>query len=275
MSKVFLRHAVQPIAIVFLMVSALVAQSRDERRVNVGMRAHIDQLVLPGTRLVAKPADDPKAPIVLRVLQTWPHGTEFRYDLEWVPFVAGKHDLREFLVRADGSSTEDLPKIEVFAESVISPLRIEPNDLAPVTPPSVGGYHTLITVAIVVWVVGLGLILFVGRRRARAAATASAPLTLADRLRPMVEDAMYGRLGPDRRADLERLLLAHWRERLDLGGERTAQAVAKLRAHPEAGALLRQLEDWLHRPEPLQQVDLQALLAPYREVGGSGPGKPA
>jgi hypothetical protein len=94
----------------------------------------------------------------------------------------------------------------------------------------------------------------------------AAPLTLADRLRPLVEDARTGELSTERRAELERLLLAHWRERRDLAGVDAADAVIRLRRDEEAGPLLRQLEEWLHRPggSGAHEVDVAALLEPYR-----------
>jgi Ca-activated chloride channel family protein len=39
-----------------------------------------------------------------------------------------------------------------------------------------------------------------------------------------------------------------------------------MRKHPEAGPLLGQLEAWLHRPGPPEQVSVGALLAPYRDL---------
>ena len=64
---------------------------------------------------------------------------------------------------------------------------------------------------------------------------------------------------------LERLLLAFWRRRCDLAGLEPAAALARLRAHPEAGALLRGTDAWLHQPPGrAETVDVEALLAPYR-----------
>jgi len=37
----------------------------------------------------------------------------------------------------------------------------------------------------------------------------------------------------------------------------------KIRLHPEAGDLLRSLEDWLHRPPGAAKVDVNAILEPY------------
>ncbi len=42
-----------------------------------------------------------------------------------------------------------------------------------------------------------------------------------------------------------------------------------IRDHEQAGQLLRQLEAWLHMPEPPAEVDVQALLAPYRDVAAN------
>ena len=90
-----------------------------------------------------------------------------------------------------------------------------------------------------------------------------------DRLRPLVRDALKGELSNDQRAMLERLLLAHWRERLSLTEMDPLHALRALREHDEAGQLLRKLEDWLHRPDPPQDVDVEALLKPYADVESS------
>jgi hypothetical protein len=90
----------------------------------------------------------------------------------------------------------------------------------------------------------------------------------------MVEAAIAGRLTLTEQAELERLLLAYWRRRLNLENSKPAEAIAKLRGHAEAGQVLRQLEAWLHRPPgPSDAVDVAGLLMPYRslaaEVSGS------
>jgi hypothetical protein len=88
-------------------------------------------------------------------------------------------------------------------------------------------------------------------------------LTLTERLRPLVTQASAGQLTATEKAQLERLLLIHWRERLGLESIDLADAVPRLREHREAGALLRALEDWLHRPPGGAKVDVEAVLAPY------------
>ena len=55
----------------------------------VGMPGRLDGVVLPGPELEAKPLTDKRAPVVLRVAAVYPHGTAFRYDLEYTGLEPG------------------------------------------------------------------------------------------------------------------------------------------------------------------------------------------
>lgn len=253
----------------FVLVLCLLAQDpQPGRQATVGMRSRIDELVLPGTELIAAPAVA-KAPVVLRVLAVRAHGDAFRYDLEWSGLEAGTHDLAKFLVRKDGSALAGLPAIPVVVKSVLPKQVKEPGELTAVEPPRLGGYSTLQWWVGGAWVVGLLAILLFGRKWRRKAAVLGAQPTLADRLRPIVEAVAAGRADEAAKAELERLLLAFWRHRLGLQDEKAGAAIAAIKQHAEAGALMRQLEVWLHMPNPPQAVDLQALLAPYRSVSAA------
>jgi hypothetical protein len=61
-------------------------------------------------------------------------------------------------------------------------------------------------------------------------------------------------------------LVAFWRKRLDLDSLPTNQAIQQIKQHPQAGPLLRQLEEWLHSPTPPPDLDLPRLLEPYRQI---------
>ncbi|MEM7202902.1 MAG: hypothetical protein AAF628_21770 [Planctomycetota bacterium] len=241
-------------------------------QLTVGMRGRIDELALPGAKLRPRPVEDPlTAKVIVRILNVYAHGSGFRYNLEVTPFVPGTLDLRAHLERADGTAAEGLPALPIEVEAVLPASRLQPGELVPEPSLGVGGYQLRMILLGVAWVVGLLLILFVGRRRRRGAAAdeAAPPPTLADRLRPLVERARDGQLAPGEQAELERLLLAHWRRRLGLTEQSAGKAVAELRRHEEAGALLRQLEAWLHQPAAAgrrRDVDLGALLAPYRHL---------
>jgi hypothetical protein len=254
--------------VLIVLLAATPARAEDEREVTVGMAGRIDQIVLPGPELEAKPNEDRKLPIVLRVAATYPHGTAFRYDLVYYGLEPGAFDLKDYLRRKDASSTADLPALPVTIRALLPPGQILPSPLEVKAAPALGGYRTALLVGGILWCGGLAAILFVGRRKKQQQrAAAKRPLTLADRLRPLVEQAMAGTLTPVHRAELERTLLAFWRERLALADVKPAEAFAQLRQHAEAGPLLRCLEEWLHRPEPATAVDVHELLAPYRSSG--------
>ena len=243
----------------------VVAVADDERRPTVGKPARIDQIVLPGSELVVKRVEDSRAPIVLRIVQSYPHGTAFRYDLVYYGLEPGEYDLREYLERRDGSTTGDLSPMKVEIRAMLPPGQVEPSLLESRKAPRLGGYRLVLIAGAIVWVAGLLAILFGRRRRGHSAnANREQPLTLADRLRPLVLDAMAGTLDRTRQAELERILLDYWRERLNLTDANAADAIARLRQHEEAGRLLRQLEMWLHQPGKASEVDVAALLQPYR-----------
>ena len=231
----------------------------------VGMEGRAE-VTLPGTLLEAKPVD-PKSLIVLRIADTRPHGALIYYDLRYVGLEPGKYDLRNYLARKDGSTTNDLPAIPVEIAGLL-PAKHDGELLAqPEKPlPFLGGYKTLIVLVVALWALVLIPLWLIGRRRKSAPAVAApmAAPTLADRLRPLVEQAAAGQLSRDGQAQLERLLLTHWRQRLNLEAEDMAEAIRRLRGDAEGGALLRELENWLHRPPGSVKVDVNKLLEPYR-----------
>ena len=155
----------------------------------VGRPARINELVLPGTELEVKPLDDRRVPIVLRIVRVSPHGTAFRYDLEYYGLEPGAFDLKDHLRRKDRSSALDLPAIPVTIRSVLPPGQPRPHELEFKRTPWLGGYRTLLIIGAVVWVVGLVALLLLGRRKHAASRIAARPVTLADHLRPLIEGA--------------------------------------------------------------------------------------
>jgi hypothetical protein len=223
-------------------------------------------VVLPGPELEARPLEGRKAPVVLRVLGVaWAAGGR-RYELEYTGMAPGRFDLRDFLRRQDGGPAAGLPAIPVRVQSVLPPGQDLPRPLAAPAAPRLGGYRLAARVAAVGWGVGLvAVLVFVWGGRRRRAPAAAPPATLADRLRPLIEDALAGRADPGRLAQLERSLLAYWRRQLGLAGQRPADALGVLRRHAEAGPLLARLEAWLHSPAR-DAVDVNGLLEPYRRL---------
>lgn len=238
----------------------------------VGMEGRLDA-ALPGTPLEAKPVDE-KSLVIVRVAESFPHGTLTRYDLRYIGLVPGKYDLRDYLQRQDSSPLGELPPLPVEIAGLLpaahtGELIEQPRGLLGLF----GGYRNALIALAAFWALAVIPLWLSGRRKKTVV---SAPVearlpTLAERLRPLVEQAAAGQLPAEGKAQLERLLLSHWRERLRLGELNPAEAIAQLRQHPEAGALLSALENWLHRPPGVASVDVTALLAPYRQPTAGNP----
>jgi hypothetical protein len=233
----------------------------------VGMEGRVTARI-PGALVEAKPVDE-KASMIVRIASSTPGPDGTAYDIRYIGLEPGRYDLKGYLFRIDRSATTPIPSIPVRIKPMLpddhqgqlvaatsSPLRF------------LGAYKWLLIGVGVLWLAALYPLIFVKRQRARLAADAAPlPPTLADRLLPLVQQAAAGTLSADGKGQLERLLLSHWRERLHLGEATMAEALVRLRQHREAGALLRALEDWLHRPPGVAaQVDVAAILAPYRSI---------
>ncbi len=271
MNRSYFRHFATLLLFAGLFVQRAMPASAQEpakstkKESSIGLPVRIDEIVLPGTELEAKPIDDPKSKLMLRVVSSFPHGTARRYNLEYYGLEPGTYDLRDYLRRKDASSIADLPAIPVTIVSVLPAGQILPSKLEAVSPPWLGGYRILLLIGAVFWVVVLLAILLVGRRRKVVqTAVQEHELTFAERLQPLVESAVAGHLTLEQQAKLERLLLGYWSERLGLRDVDPAEAIYRLRAHPHAGELLRQVEAWLHQPGGERETDVVRMLAPYR-----------
>lgn len=232
--------------------------------------------MLIGSELKVRPIKR-DAPFVLRIESARAREAVVRYDFRFTGFVAGEYDLRELLVRADGKPDEFLPPIMVKVTSLLPPnfngwLRPIRHQVVGVF----GSYQKVLTVAAVLWglaVIPLGLL---GRSRKTAPPSEpealpeppSAPVpAVPDSPEPLLLEATAGELDPDRQLLLERVLMEQWRTRFDLNAGDAGEVRARLRAHPEAGALLQGLEGWLYRRPGSKPANLQALLLSHGQNG--------
>jgi hypothetical protein len=228
----------------------------------LGATGTLQDVVLPGPELVVRPLDR-DAPLVLRIVSVFPHGSAHRYELEFYGLEAGRYDLGQLLAREDGSPAEGLPALPVDITDPLPAGQAEPQALAAGRSPNLGGYRTALVVGGVLWAVVLGALVVGGRRRrgASEAPEEQQGRSPAEELRALAEAARGGDLDSEGQARLERLLLSTWRRRLGLTDVPHTEALARLREHPEAGALLGELEAWLHQPPGRgDPVDLEALL---------------
>ncbi|MGE4618799.1 MAG: hypothetical protein AAEJ04_03205 [Planctomycetota bacterium] len=191
------------------------------------------------------------------------------YDLRWIAMLPGEHHLNPLLHHGESDAALDLPPLKISVSSLLKNdheggLNQIPGPLSPIL-----GFPNW-----VLWAIGIGwlflpltILSFVRwlRKPPEPEPQPEPAPTLAELLRPLVAAALTGDLNDASKARLERILLAHWREDLDLGSYRHGEGIQKLRAHPEAGTLLVTVEQWLHsgRKEAVSAQQLEDLLAPY------------
>jgi hypothetical protein len=214
-----------------------------------------------------KPLDD-RTPLILRVekVDQTPEGG-FVYDFQYIGFEPGTYQLSDYLIHPDGSPATELGDATVTVRSILPADHDGAlNAYLPQPFPWFGGYRMLLVGLAVVWVLGLAAFAWFGRRRKVVVFEQPVlpPPTYAERMRPFVEAAAAGTLGVAGQAELERLMTGYWRDKLALPERRMADALAALKAHPQAGELLRTIERWLHRPGGVPAAEIHGLLEPYR-----------
>ena len=77
------------------------AEFEKSRKSTVGYPKRISQLVIEGSEVIAKPISDKTQAMIVRIVETFPHAENFRYDIEYKSFEAGKYNIAEFLTRKD------------------------------------------------------------------------------------------------------------------------------------------------------------------------------
>ena len=236
-------------------------------KVAIGMEGRILYRYSGGI-LRAKAATD-KAPVTSRIVSAITDGDATLYDVRFIPQYSGRPDVRDSLERIDGLSLDDAPAAIVEVTSAL-PLDHD-GVLASATRfglPSLGGYRLALIGLGALWVVPIGIAIVKRLTRQKPVELVAAPVfekTVADQLRPLIESAIAGQATIEDKAMLERLLIAFWREKLDLQGLAPIAAFAKMREDPEAGRFLAAIERWLHRRALSQNdlPDLTQLLKPY------------
>jgi len=219
-----------------------------------------------GPALVAKPVDE-SGPLVLRVADVAEDENSAIYELRFIGTRPGEYDLGDFLVRADGQPITGVDPMPVVIGELLPP--DHQGELEGLARPRVSPwwqYRLLMAGAALLWLALPAWLIVrrIVRRGTEPPIIRTADATLADQLRPLVETAVAGALSSADQARLELLLIAHWRERLDLTDCPAAEALDEMRRRRESGELLRQLERWLYHPPGRFNVDVAAILKPYR-----------
>ncbi|QDU29730.1 hypothetical protein ETAA8_48450 [Anatilimnocola aggregata] len=201
---------------------------------------------IPGPQLIAVPFT-PGDALSVRIANVEPVEGGFRYDLRYMAFGPGEHDIGKSLVQPNGQRPEPRPEFAVSMQALI-PEKYSGELYA--TPNSEVDLHTnysfLMFLAWSSWALLLIPLVWYGRDWRRSAAVAPPPPSITERLRLLLQQASRAELSPEQQADLEQLLLAFWSQRLNLSTKRLGDAVEQLRCHPQAGAQWSSVERWFH-----------------------------
>ena len=255
-------------ALAVLLLSSLVTfaatNSTPTRALGIEGRVSLD---LPRPDYRPRPLDD-RTELILRIESITPAANQrHRYDFYYMGLEPGNYSLANYLIRPDGSHPDELSNTLVQVQAVLP----ENHDgrLTSYTPgrfPFIGGYRVFLGVIGLLWVGGItGFVLSYRKKRVVVEPVVAVPEpTFAERIRPLVEAAAGGKLSLEGKAQLERLLMGFWREKLSLPDLRMAEALARLKAHAQAGESIRALERWLHQRTGISADEVNALLEPYR-----------
>jgi len=255
--------------IIPLLLLALVGISLGKKNPTqrVGLPLIVEEIYFAGPLLEPVPRRDREPPLVVRILETKPAKNGFRYTLEVQGLEAGTFNVGEYLRETTAESGHSEHGLLVTITTDLPPGLPRPADLAPKDVPEIGGYRNTLKILGVLWFVILAIIIYSFRKKKTATTETAPPPSVAERLKPLIQKASKEILSTEDQAQLERLLVGHWRERLsELSQKEPAEVLRQLRAHPEASPLILQLEKWLHAPNPdLSSDDLDQLLSPYRQ----------
>lgn len=249
-----------------LAITASAQEDNLQEKYPVGFPGSLDEIQLPGTLLKSKNIESRDQPFVVRITNTFETSNGFRYNFEFYGLEPGDHNIVDYLERADGTELGELPEVKVQVISSLQPGQIEPNQLQPQSSFFRDYYLAILVAGGGLWLIGLWMILFWGRGKYRKLDPDRHRVTVAQRIRPLIEKAVQGELSRDERSELERTMVSFWRKKLRLEHMPPGELMSFLKTEPDSKIIFEQLENWLHRPDPPENIDMTAMLKPYQTM---------
>ena len=257
------------ILLVFLSPTSHGQDSRSKSSVGIEGQFYFDW---PGETLEVAPIPE-GSPVLVRIadvtLET-PDNNLVKYDIRWLALLPGDHDLSIFF-RYGENLPADLPPLIVNASSLLGSdhegnLANIPGALSPVIDFPAWVLWAVVAFWLLLPLAILGILRWM--RPPPPKPIVEVTLTIADKLRPYVDQALTGDLDTEGKAAMERLLLAFWRDDLNLGSFRHAEALQAMRQHDVAGELIVTVEHWLHSGKETStgNEQVEKLLQPYKSV---------
>jgi hypothetical protein len=186
----------------------------------------------------------------------------FRYDIRYMAFGPGEHDIGKSLIGLDGKAPMHQPDFRVDVAALIP--EKHSGELFATSNSKIDlhtNYNLLMTLAWGAWAALLIPLIWYGRDWSRRTTAAPPAPRIIERLRSLLKQAAKSDLQPEQQADLEQLLLAFWSQRLNLSEQRLGETIERLRLHPQAGPQWSSVERWFHsRSSPQSNVAAKQLL---------------
>lgn len=211
-----------------------------------------------------KVADQSEAtPLLVKItaIEPTPEG-RFVYKLSYTGLETGVFNLTDFLVSPAGDRLKDPIATATIGSAIPTNATFNAVLYTPPLHASAFPYRLTLILGILAWA-GCGALLFWPAKKQSPAAGSSPsdpPQTdspdeiphaqsLADLLRPLVEKAADKSINADEKAELERILFEYWGKELELDHLNSVEQLRRILEHPEAGALLHTVEQWLYQPD--------------------------
>jgi hypothetical protein len=222
-----------------------------------------------GPRLVAQPYRRGASVNVRIADMVETQGTRI-YDVRYVVNLPGEFDLTDYLTSADGQPIDDLPGFTVRGlTSLTKDIETRIQEIEDVGVHIGHWYYETLVLLAVLWIAWLiAMIIFNRRRRPTREPPPPPPPSIAERIERHLVTLREQGLSVEELAELETLLLSHWRGRLQLAERRMAAACRRIDSHEEVGDVYRKLIDWLHNPHA--EVDAHGFLQTYESRRSAG-----
>lgn len=229
--------------------------TRSDRDVPLGVEEAVI-IRYSGSRLVARPYRR-GASVNLRIANQTQQGNVRVYDVRYVVSLPGEFDLTEYLTSADGRPISDLPSFKVRGlTSLTKDIETRIQEIEEVGVHVWHWYYETLTGLGIAWGFWLMGLIFTGRpKRPPKITPPPPPPSVAERIARYMMVLRKGELTVNEKAELEILLLEHWRDRLDLRERRMAEACRQIQHSDDLGTPYDKLQAWLHVPNSQSGAD--------------------
>ena len=197
-------------------------------------------------------------------------GNKFKYTIAYIPQREGTFDLRDHLLELNAYPNAKIPSIKFTSHYLLTDKeKVDTNLISEyeLTKPNFGNYWTYFKLLAIAWFVGFVLCLFYRRKfstKVKLVKKTTKTVSLADQLAELINVAIKDNLSVAQKARLEMLIVHHWRAKLNLTGQSMQESLKIIKQDKTAGELVIQIEKWIHCPANKDSVNLDKLLAPYK-----------